>query len=174
VVSSFIPSYSIVAAPLFNQPKKDNRALTWSDECESAWKEIKLKLTSAPIMGFADYTQPLYMHTDACKTGFAAVLTQERGTRHILIDAVSRTTTPAEKNYSSAKLECTSYGQQRSGNTTCMQLHGQSLSLSYIAMASNTFNKREANLHSHSAGCAGCVKWKGSITECNTEKEEKT
>jgi len=39
-------------------------------------------------------------------SGFAAVLTQQREGRIVMIDAASRTTTPAEKNYYSSKLEC--------------------------------------------------------------------
>ena len=104
--ASFIPGYSIIAAPLTSQLKKDNKALMWNSGSVRAWETIKKKLASTPIMGFPDYTQPLYLHTDACKSGFAAVLTQERKGRNILIDAISRTTTPAEKNYSSAKSEC--------------------------------------------------------------------
>jgi len=104
--ASFIPGYSIIAAPLMAQLKKDNTQLIWTDECLKAWDTIKLKLTSAPIMGFADYTQPLFLHTDACKSGFAAVLTPMRNNKRIMIDAASCTTDAAEKNYSSAKLEC--------------------------------------------------------------------
>jgi len=104
--SSFIPSYSIIAAPLFAQLKKDNPALQWTKECDLAWEQIKEKLASAPIMGFPDFDDTLYLHTDACKNGFAAILTQDRNGTHVLLDAISRTTSPAEKNYSSAKLEC--------------------------------------------------------------------
>ena len=88
------------------QLKKNNPALTWSDECEQAWQEIKQRITNAPIMGFGDFTKPIQLHTDACKNGFAAIITQEKDGKQVLIDAISRTTTPAEKNYSSAKLEC--------------------------------------------------------------------
>ena len=104
--SSFIPRYSIIAAPLMSQLKKENVTLVWSKDCENAWQEIKRRLASPPIMAFANYSQPLFLHTDACKMGFAAILTQRRDNRHVLVDATSRTTTPAEKNYSSAKLEC--------------------------------------------------------------------
>ena len=104
--ASFIPAYSIIAAPLFAQLKKDNPSLQWTQECDQAWVQIKEKLASAPIMGFPDLNDTLYMHTDACKDGFAAILTQNRNGRHVLIDAISRTTTPAEKNYASAKSEC--------------------------------------------------------------------
>lgn len=104
--ASFIPGYSIIAAPLMAQLRKDNTELTWNRECRRAWDKIKRRLASAPIMSYADYSQPLYLHTDACKNGFAAILTQEREGKHVLVDAISRTTSAPEKNYSSAKLEC--------------------------------------------------------------------
>jgi len=104
--ASFIPSYSIFAAPLFAQLKKGVKSLEWTQECQDAWETIKNKLVSAPIMGFPDFTEPLFLHTDACKSGFAAVLTQKREERVVLVDAISRTTTPAEKRYDSAKMEC--------------------------------------------------------------------
>ena len=104
--ASFIPDYSIIAAPLMAQLKKENTSLKWTPECEHAWNEVKCKLASPPIMAFPDYKQPFFLHTDACKNGYAAIMTQERDGHHVLIDAISRTTSPAEKNYSSAKLEC--------------------------------------------------------------------
>ena len=104
--SKFIPACSVIAAPLMSQLKKDNKALNWTDDCEKAWETIKQKIVSAPIMGYCNFRQPIQLHTDACQCGFAAILTQVQGNRNVLIDAISRTTTPAEKNYSSAKLEC--------------------------------------------------------------------
>ena len=88
------------------QLSKQNKALNWTDECQKAWQEIKNRIAHAPIMGFGDFTKPIQMHTDACKNGFAAILTQERNGRQVLIDAISRTTTKPEKNNSSTKLEC--------------------------------------------------------------------
>ena len=104
--SKFIPAYSIIAAPLMSQLKKENKTLNWTDDCEKAWETIKQKICVAPIMGYCNYDQPLQLHTDACQSGFAAILTQIQGNRNVLIDAISRTTNAAEKNYSSAKLEC--------------------------------------------------------------------
>lgn len=103
--TSFLPGYSIYAAPLFKQLRKNNKELIWDEESVKAWQAIKEKISQAPIMGHIDLNKPLYLHTDACSTGFAAMLTQEENGRHVLIDAISRTTTPAEKNYGSAKSE---------------------------------------------------------------------
>ena len=105
--TTFMPGYSIIAAPLMNQLRKENKSLVWNKESIAAWQELKQKIAEAPIIGFPDYSRPFYLHTDACKSGFAAVLTQELADgRRILVDAISRTTTPAEKNYPSIKLEC--------------------------------------------------------------------
>jgi len=104
--TSFLPGYSIYAAPLFAQLKKNNPKLKWTKECDEAWKTMKEKIAHAPIMGHIDINQPLYMHTDACQSGFAAMLTQTCKGKHILIDAASRTTTPSEKSYDGPKSEC--------------------------------------------------------------------
>jgi len=61
---------------------------------------------SLPIMRSAGYKLLLFLNTDECKTGFAAILSQVQDGENALIDAVSRRTSTAEANYSSAKLEC--------------------------------------------------------------------
>jgi len=104
--ASFIPGYSIITDPLRRLLETSRGDLRWTPECEQAWNQIKTNLANAPIMGFPDYNLPLYLHTDACKSGYAAILTQEQKGRQVLIDAASRTTSNTEKNYSSAKLEC--------------------------------------------------------------------
>jgi len=82
------------------------------NHAKKAWNEIKAKLAEAPIMGYPDHSKPLYLHTDACKSGFAGILTQInynpdiRTSHHVIINAASRTTTKTEKNYTSSKLDC--------------------------------------------------------------------
>jgi len=41
--TSFLPGYSIYAAPLFAQLRKDNRELIWNENCEKAWQTMKEK-----------------------------------------------------------------------------------------------------------------------------------
>lgn len=50
----------------------------WTSECELAFKTIIEKLTTAPILGFADPNLPYTLHTDASTTGLQAVLNQEQ------------------------------------------------------------------------------------------------
>lgn len=51
----------------------------WTDVEEMAFTIIKEKLTSPPILGFADYSMPFELHTDASSKGLGAVLYQNQG-----------------------------------------------------------------------------------------------
>jgi len=103
--AEFIPRYSIIAAPLLELMKKGEE-YKWTERRERAWDQLKQALASAPVMGYPDYSLPLYLHTDACKSGFAAILTQDQPNGRVIIDAASRTTHTSEKKYDSSKLEC--------------------------------------------------------------------
>ena len=39
---------------------------------------IKKALTSAPVLGFVDYSKPFIVETDACDTGLGSVLSQQQ------------------------------------------------------------------------------------------------
>ena len=69
---------------------------------------MKLSLTSAPVLGFADYRLPFIVETDASDKGLGAVLSQKQDGRHQIIAYASRGLRGAERNdtnYSSMKLE---------------------------------------------------------------------
>ena len=80
----------------------------WSPECEASFEQLKEKLTSAPILGFAEFTQPFVVETDASLNGLGTVLCQQQGDKKRVIAYASRRLHQAEKNYrnySSMKLE---------------------------------------------------------------------
>ncbi len=69
---------------------------------------MKEKLTSAPVLGFADFTAPFILETDASNQGLGAVLLQQQEGKKRVISYASRRLRNAErndKNYSSMKLE---------------------------------------------------------------------
>ncbi|KAL6461075.1 hypothetical protein MHYP_G00310410 [Metynnis hypsauchen] len=58
--------------------KSNSQALEgrWNIECQVAFETIVDKLTSAPVLGFADWKLPYILHTDASTIGLGAALYQ--------------------------------------------------------------------------------------------------
>lgn len=66
---------------------------------------LKQRLVSAPTLAFADFNLPFILEVDASHIGLGAVLSQEQQGKIRPIAYASRSLSPAEKNYSSMKLE---------------------------------------------------------------------
>lgn len=80
----------------------------WAPECQKSFDILKEKLTMVPVFGFADFSLPFIVKTDASSEGLGAILSQHQGGRKRIIAYVSRRLCNAEKNdrnYSSMKLE---------------------------------------------------------------------
>ncbi|XP_060799313.1 retrovirus-related Pol polyprotein from transposon opus isoform X1 [Neoarius graeffei] len=77
----------------------------WSDQCESAFQELKSRLTQAPVLAFADPQKPYVLHVDASLDGLGGILYQEyvEGLRPVAF--ISRSLSPSERNYPAHKLE---------------------------------------------------------------------
>lgn len=115
----FIEGFSRVAGPLHdivntcvhqksvaqaNKLFKDS----WTMECQQAFEKLKEKLTCAPTLGYADFTIPFVLETDASNLGLGAVLYQQQRGHKTVIAYASRRLRGAERNdrnYSSMKLE---------------------------------------------------------------------
>lgn len=102
----FIKNFAAIAAPLHARLKKDT-PWEWTPECDAAFLQIKEKLTTAPILAHPNYEKEFIVYTDASTVGIGAVLSQmgEDGKEHPIV-YLSRTLTPAEKNYGATELEC--------------------------------------------------------------------
>lgn len=111
----FIKDFSKIAKPLnellqgTSRPRgRGSPPIQWSSECEAAFQQLKQELVQAPILAYADFTQPFVVYTDASNRGLGAVLAQCQGGVERVIAYASRSLHPAEKNdsnYSSFKLE---------------------------------------------------------------------
>ena len=77
----------------------------WDDECTEAFHAIIQKLTTAPVLAFADPNKPYTLHTDASLKGLGAVLYQEypEGLRPVAF--ASRKVIPSEQRYTIHQLE---------------------------------------------------------------------
>ncbi|KAJ0003805.1 hypothetical protein NQD34_008903 [Periophthalmus magnuspinnatus] len=122
----FIKDYAIIAKPLNNltrgyapvrKSKKPGPHKTptynpnqpfgerWSPNCQSAFETLIKKLTTAPVLGFADSSRPYILHTDASVTGLGAALYQEQEGKLRVIAYASRGLSQSESHYPAHKLE---------------------------------------------------------------------
>lgn len=115
----FVKGFAKFAAPLHRlvsefaevRPRKrasqDFRA-AWTDQCQQSFDGLKSKLTSAPVLAYADFSQPFILEVDASHAGLGAVLFQKKGGQVRPVASASRSLRPTERNmsnYSSMKLE---------------------------------------------------------------------
>lgn len=80
----------------------------WSEECEKSFEGLKTRLTTAPVLAYANFSLPFILEIDASFGGLGAVLSQEHEGRVRPIAYASRGLRPPERNmlnYSSMKLE---------------------------------------------------------------------
>ncbi|KAK3108916.1 hypothetical protein FSP39_018571 [Pinctada imbricata] len=114
----FIKGFSDIARPLNDllpegkkktrkgaKPKPPPANWKWSSEQETAFNTLKEKLTTYPILGYADYTLPFELHTDASSSSLGAVLYQTQNDEKRVIAYASRSLSKSEKNYPAHKRE---------------------------------------------------------------------
>ncbi|CAF4200064.1 unnamed protein product, partial [Rotaria sordida] len=82
-----------------------NHHLRWSNECTEAFKTLKKKLTTAPIMNTPNFEQPFILEVDAFEYGLSAILTQEYDDKKYVIAYASRTLSAIERRYGAIERE---------------------------------------------------------------------
>ena len=117
----FIHGYAAVAKPLNDltkgyvptrhkhckptlKPKYDVKQPfneSWTSDCQNAFDTLVGKLTTAPVLGFANPKEPYILHTDASTTGLGAALYQEQEGKL----RASRGLSASESRYPAHKLE---------------------------------------------------------------------
>ena len=71
----FIEDFSRLAAPMTRLTRKELN-FDWDDRCEEAFQELKMRLTSAPILIVLDRGQGYTVYCDASRAGLGCVLMQ--------------------------------------------------------------------------------------------------
>ena len=85
---------------------KKKAAIKWDSRCQQAFDDLKKLCTTTPILAYANFTKPFKLHTDACGTGFGAVLYQTwKDGNEAVIAYASRSLSKAESHYPAHKLE---------------------------------------------------------------------
>lgn len=115
----FVEGFAQLAAPLHRRvaeltgKRSKKKAVqipagSWTAECQQSFEALKVKLTSAPVLAYADFSLPFVLEIDASHCGLGAVLSQEQEGKLRPIAYASRGLRPTERNmsnYSSMKLE---------------------------------------------------------------------
>lgn len=101
----FIDQFSALTVPLTNLLKNKPKKVDWTPEAEQAFRAIKEKLISAPVMANPDFNLPFTVQTDASDHAIAGVLTQVQHGQEKVIAYHSEKLKGAELNYHAAEKE---------------------------------------------------------------------
>ena len=106
----FIKDYSKIARPLYDlvsgdNAKKRTNPVEWSEAAEEAFQTLIEKCTTAPVLGYADFSLPFELHIDASGIGLGAILYQKQEGKKRMIAYASRTLSKSEARYPAHKLE---------------------------------------------------------------------
>ncbi|KAG5861787.1 hypothetical protein JTB14_037397 [Gonioctena quinquepunctata] len=102
----FISSYSVIAKPLSDLLRKEQR-FVFGYEQKEAFEKLKKFLSCKPVLPIYKQGGETELHTDASKYGYGACLLQKlnKDGRFHPVYYMSKKTTPAEEKYSSYELE---------------------------------------------------------------------
>jgi hypothetical protein len=72
----FIPDFSKLVKPITSLLKNDTK-FNWSSRCNEAFEQLKLLLTTAPVLAQPDIEKPFDVYCDVSDSGLGCVLMQE-------------------------------------------------------------------------------------------------
>ena len=94
----YLPDYATLAKPLTLLTGKKT-PWTWTTVEESAFRKLKVGMTTAPVLGYPNPQLRYTLDTDASDVGVGAVLSQEQDGVERVIAYYSKTLAPPERNY---------------------------------------------------------------------------
>ncbi len=94
----FVPAFSELASPL-NELLRKEAAFLWTEEHQNAFTQLKVKLTSAPVLGYPLVEGKYILDTDASNHSIGAILAQLQWGEERVITYASNHLTPAQRRY---------------------------------------------------------------------------
>jgi hypothetical protein len=96
----FIQGLSQLVLPLTRLTRK-GKPFTWTEECEKSFQELRVWLTTAPVLTIPNPSGSFVVYSDASRNGLGCVLMQEGK----VVAYASRQLRPHEENYPTHDLE---------------------------------------------------------------------
>ena len=94
----FVRQFSEIAGPLHKLTEKST-TFKWTPECQTAFDELKDKLTSSPILSYPQAEGQYILDTDASDKALGAVLSQMQDGKEKVIAYMSTSLSRAEQRY---------------------------------------------------------------------------
>jgi len=101
----FIQDFAEIAAPLHRPTAKTTEKFKWTPECDRAFRILKEKLVSAPVLAFPCFGEEFVVDCDASDYGLGAVISQRQDGDERVIAYASRVLEDRERRYSTTKKE---------------------------------------------------------------------
>lgn len=102
----FCPNFSTIAQPLTNLLQKKVKFI-WTDQCQTAFDQIKSILVNEPVLVAPDFSRPFQLMVDASDIGIGSVLAQEDDNSICHpVCYYSRKLDKHQQNYSTIEKEC--------------------------------------------------------------------
>ena len=101
----YIKNYSRIAAPLIALTKQD-QDYRWNSSCTRAFNDIKVLLSSEPILTLPNQKDPFILAVDFSYDGMGLVFSQIQQGQERVIGYYSKTLNAAEKKYGATEGEC--------------------------------------------------------------------
>lgn len=95
----------LVDHPTSEKSFKPQTPWKWNEEHQVAFDTLIRRLSSPPILAYADYSKPFILNVDASSNGLGGVLYQIHDGKESVISYASRGLRPNERNYPAHKLE---------------------------------------------------------------------
>jgi len=100
----FVKNFSIIASPWYGLMKK-NIDFVWTEECQRAFEQLKLRLINGPILALPQDEGMYILDTDASDFGLGAILSQRQDSGEKVIAYSSKTLNRPEQKYETTRKE---------------------------------------------------------------------
>lgn len=102
----FITDFATLATPITDLTKQTTKTFVWTTEADNALNQLKILLTSAPILAMPDFRKEFIMECDASNTGVGGVLLQNIYGEERVIEYMSQKLSDTQVKYSVTEKEC--------------------------------------------------------------------